>query len=76
METPAHKNTTTIPSNSKSAAIRKSLESDHIKDPLHFVKMCARREGIALNDRIWTRVEEVIEANSKWKKADWPGWPD
>lgn len=76
METPAHENRTTAPSTPKSATIRKPFENGHIEDPLNFLKECARKEGIALNDRIWTRVEEVIEANSKWSNADWPGWSD
>jgi hypothetical protein len=49
---------------------QKPIENAAAVNSLNFVKKCARNEGIAFNDRIWTRVEEVIEANSKWKAAD------
>lgn len=45
---------------------QKPVESSATVHSLTFIKRCARKEGIALNDRIWTRVEEVIAANSKW----------
>lgn len=32
------------------------------KDPMAFLKTCARKEGISFNDRIWTKIEEIVES--------------
>jgi hypothetical protein len=32
------------------------------KDPMAFLKTCARKEGISFNDRIWAQIEEIVDS--------------
>ena len=42
------------------------LKSSAKNNPIFFIEDCLRKEGILLNNRIWAKIEKVVDKN--WKR--------
>jgi hypothetical protein len=50
----------------KKASKYKRSKNGNIKNRLHFIERCVRKEGLSINDRIWAQLEKGIDTSLKW----------